>query len=145
MTIFDIFKRKKPAKSPQKRAIRRARQTAELSAGKKEVVKEKPVAPLRPKKVSQDAYRILKWPHVTEKATALVGLNQYVFNVYKGANKTAIKKTVEDVYGVKVVSVKIIKIPRKQRRLGRIQGWRQGYKKAIIKLAKGQKIEILPR
>lgn len=146
MALFDIFKKKKkevkkkPASAPK--GLRRGEERKKEA---KEVVKERPIAPAKPKKVSVAAYRILKWPHVTEKATDLTNANQYVFNVYKGANKTEIKKTVEDVYGVKVIAVRIIKIPRKQRRLGRIQGWRQGYKKAIIRLAEGQKIEILPR
>ena len=82
---------------------------------------------------------------MTEKATDLTKVGQYIFNVYERANKPEIKKAVEDVYGVKVVSIKIIKIPPKRRRLGRIEGWRKAYKKAIVRLAQGQQIEILPR
>ena len=107
---------------------------------------EKPaVIPLKSKKDSEVAFRILKWPHVTEKATNFAKVGQYVFNVYERANKSEIKKAVEDVYGVKVVSIKIIKIPPKRRRLGRIEGWRKAYKKAIVRLGRGQQIEILPR
>ncbi|MBZ9573074.1 50S ribosomal protein L23 [Patescibacteria group bacterium] len=93
----------------------------------------------------ETAYRVLKAPQVTEKATALTGKNQYVFKVWPGANKVEIKKAVKDLYGVEVLSVKIIKVPRKKRRLGRISGWRKGYKKAIVKIKEGQKIEVLPR
>ena len=89
--------------------------------------------------------KILKSPHVTEKATDLTKKNQYIFKVYPDANKTEIKKAIENLYGVDVLEVKIISIPRKRRRLGRISGWRKGYKKAIVKIKEGQKIEVMPR
>jgi len=92
-----------------------------------------------------EAWRVLKTPHVTEKAAALFEKNQYVFKVWPRTNKTEIGKAIEDIYGVDVLSVRIIKVPRKQRRLGKVQGWRKGYKKAIIKIKEGQKIEVLPR
>ncbi len=150
MALLDIFKKKetkKPVKktAPKKSEVHVAETKKEV---KKEVKKEteKPVAvPLKTKKTSPVAYRILKGPHITEKATDLTSMGQYVFDVYEKANKSEIKKTIEDIYGVGVVSLKIIKIPPKKRRLGKIEGWRQGYKKAIIRLAQGQKIEILPR
>ncbi|OIP74767.1 MAG: 50S ribosomal protein L23 [Parcubacteria group bacterium CG2_30_36_18] len=92
-----------------------------------------------------EAYKILRTPHITEKATDLVKKNQYVFKVFPEANKTEIKKAIEDLYGVDVESVKTINIPRKKRRLGRIKGWRKGYKKAIVKIKEGQKIEVMPK
>jgi len=99
---------------------------------------------VKTKKVGE-AYRVLKTPQVTEKATGLVGQNQYVFKVWPRANKVEAKKAIEGLYGVDVISVKIIKVPRKRRRLGKIQGFRKGYKKAIVKIKEGQKIEVLPR
>lgn len=90
-------------------------------------------------------YKILKAPQVTEKATDLVKKNQYVFKVWSRTNKPEIKKAVEDIYGVSVVAVNIIKIPRKKRRLGKKSGFRKSYKKAVVKIKEGQKIEILPR
>lgn len=107
----------------------------------KEVIIAKP----KEKKDSGLAYRVLKSPHITEKATDLVELNQYTFEVWKNANKTEIKKAVEGLYNVDVISVRIVNIPRKERRFGKVSGWRKGYKKTIIKIAKGQKIEVLPR
>ncbi|PIQ05738.1 MAG: 50S ribosomal protein L23 [Candidatus Nealsonbacteria bacterium CG18_big_fil_WC_8_21_14_2_50_37_10] len=97
------------------------------------------------KKVVGEAYRILKTPHATEKAADLAEKNQYVFKVWPRVNKTEIGKAIEDIYGVDVLSVRIIKVPRKQRRLGKVQGWRKGYKKAIVKIKEGQKIEIMPK
>ncbi|MDO8663391.1 MAG: 50S ribosomal protein L23 [Candidatus Wildermuthbacteria bacterium] len=110
-------------------------------------LKEKPatVRQDRERKIQGSAYRILKTPLVTEKATELVKHNQYVFEVWQRANKNEIKKAVEDVYKIDVVSVRIINVPRKQRRLGKVSGWKKGYKKAIVKIKAGQKIEVLPR
>ena len=88
---------------------------------------------------------ILEAPHITEKATNLAEKNQYVFRVWKGANKNEVKKTIENLYKVKVLDVKIINVPAKQRRLGRISGWKRGFKKAIVKIKAGQKIEVMPK
>lgn len=88
---------------------------------------------------------ILLSPHISEKTTELAKKNQYVFKVGPRANKTEIKKEIEKLYKVDVLDVKIIKIPKKRRRLGIISGWRKGYKKAIVKIKEGQKIELLPR
>ncbi len=148
MALFNIFKKQKSAPAKAKTVKKAEKKEAPKELGrevKKEVKKEAAAVPLSPKKDSEAACRILKWPHVTEKATDLTKTNQYVFNVYERSNKPEIKKAVEDVYGVKVVSVKIIKIHPKKRKLGRIEGWRKAYKKAIVKLAQGQTIEILPR
>jgi large subunit ribosomal protein L23 len=89
--------------------------------------------------------KILKAPQITEKATLLAKKNQYVFKVWPRANKTEIKKAIKELYGVDVISVKIIRVPAKRRRLGGIRGWKKGYKKAIVKIKEGQKIELLPR
>ena len=97
------------------------------------------------KTVIGEAYKILKTPQVTEKATDLVKKNQYVFKVYSRANKVEIEKAIENLYGVDVLGVKIINLPPKKRRLGKIRGWRKGYKKAIVRIKEGQKIEVLPR
>jgi len=96
-------------------------------------------------KESIKIYQILKAPHITEKTTNLAEKNQYVFRVWQKANKNEIKKAIENLYKVKVMDVKIINVPAKRRRLGRISGWRKGYKKAIVRLKEGQKIEVLPR
>jgi len=92
---------------------------------------------------------LIKSPHITEKATDLSSFNKYIFKVSFNANKTEIKKAIEKIYNVKVEKVNIIHIPGKRRRLGRMEGWRgglkRGFKKAIVSLKKGDKIELLPR
>jgi len=89
--------------------------------------------------------KILISPRITEKATAISQKNQYVFKVFPKANKTEIKKAIEDLYKVEVLDVKIINVPAKRRRLGRISGWKKGYKKVIVRIKEGQKLEVLPR
>jgi len=81
----------------------------------KEIKEEMVAVPKREKKkVVGEAYRILKTPHATEKAADLAEKNQYVFKVWPRVNKTEIGKAIEDIYGVDVLSVRIIKVPRKQ-------------------------------
>lgn len=130
-----IFKRK-----PKEKKIK-----AEIPVG----VKPQPVPPQikKERKVIShyQAYRILETPHVTEKATDFIAKNKYVFKVFPQANKVEIKKAIESFYGVDVLNVKIINIPPKKRRLGKQKGWREGYKKAIVRIKEGQKIEVLPR
>jgi large subunit ribosomal protein L23 len=145
MALLDIFKRKK--KEVRKSKVEAKPQQLKPRkpvTRKKPVVKKKP-APKEGKKSGGRAYQILKTPHVTEKATSLTSKNHYVFKVWPRANKVEVKKAVEDIFGVDVVSVKIVNVTEKRRRLGRVEGFRSGYKKAIVRLKEGQKIEILPR
>jgi large subunit ribosomal protein L23 len=146
MALLNIFKKKKPGKSrPKKTApVKVLPKPAEPKTPQTKSGESK-VKPRTKKKISKIAWRILKKPHVTEKATDLVKNNEYVFDVYPQANKPEIRRAVEDLYGVNVRSVRIINIPSKKRRLGRIEGWRKGYKKAVVRIREGQKIEVLPK
>ena len=84
-------------------------------------------------------------PHITEKATELGSTkNQYVFVVQDSTNKTEIKRAVEKMYGVTVEKVRIINVHPKKVKLGKIKGIKKGYKKAMVRVKEGQKIEILP-
>lgn len=152
MALLDIFKKKKLKEykssfrpSPSKKGSEKEVKKPEKPViRKKAVVKKKPVLK-EGKKSGGRAYQILKTPHVTEKATSLTSKNQYVFKVWPRSNKIEVRKAVEDVFGVDVVSVKIINVMEKKRRLGKVKGFRSGYKKAIVRLKEGQKIEILSR
>ena len=88
---------------------------------------------------------VLISPHITEKATDLTKKNQYVFKIEKEVNKNEVKKAVEEIYKVDVIDIKIINTPAKRRRFGRISGWKKGFKKAIVKIKEGQKIELFPK
>jgi len=142
MPAFNIFKKKK---KPEKKTepIEKPKKIEEEKP-KRETVSEKKPRKIKEKK-SDIAYRVLKAPQITEKATNLAEKNQYVFKVYPKTNKIEIKTAIEDLYNIDVLSVRIIKVRPKRRRLGRISGWRAGYKKAIVKIKAGQKIEVMPR
>ena len=150
MGLKDFFKQKpKTSTETEKEKKEEKKVKPEVIAKEKKVKAKKPAAikkavPTKQKKFG-NAYRILKIPHVTEKATDLTSKNQYIFKVWQRANKPEVKKAVEEVFGVEVLNVRIINVPGKERRLGKISGWRKGYKKAIVRLKEGQKIEVLPR
>ncbi len=78
----------------------------------------------------------------TEKAQRLLEKNQYVFKVHKDANKIQIKEAIEKIFNVKVKKVRVIKVPPKIRTFRGKTGKKPGYKKAIVTLEKGEKIEI---
>lgn len=87
---------------------------------------------------------IIRHAWVTERASDLANLGQYAFVVDKRANKSEVKKAVEDIYKVGVIGVNIINIKAKKRRLGAHAGKVAGRKKAIVTLKPGQKIDIIP-
>ena len=84
---------------------------------------------------------ILFGPRVSEKSSHLAEVGKYVFNVLKSTNKVEIKKAVEKTYKVNVTRVNILNTKGKARNFGRISGRTSGFKKAIVTLKKGQKIE----
>jgi large subunit ribosomal protein L23 len=89
-----------------------------------------------------DAF-IIKRPLVTEKATKLSSKGQYIFVVQTKASKPEIKKAVKDVYKVDAVSVNVINRPPKRKRFGgSMKGAQEGYRKAIVTLKAGQKIDV---
>ena len=109
-----------------------------------ETEKEAPVMVL-PQGRDAYAYSLIRQPHITEKASNLASLNQYVFKVLKESNKNSVKKAIEALYKVKVEKVRIVNLPAKKRQIGRYEGSKPGYKKAIITLEKGQSIDVTPK
>jgi large subunit ribosomal protein L23 len=86
---------------------------------------------------------IIKRPHITERATALSGLRKYVFIVASGATKPEVKKAIKEIYKVDVVAVNVVNRPPKRKRFaGRMHGSQEGYRKAVVTLKEGQKIDI---
>ncbi len=87
-------------------------------------------------------YEIIKGPIITEQSTKLIeGQNRYTFKVEKKANKVEIKKAIEAIFNVKVLSVNTVNVLPKFKRMGKYEGYKPAYKKAIVKLAEGQKID----
>jgi len=89
-----------------------------------------------------ETHEVLRRPVVTEKSTIQTEQRIYTFEVDRRANKVEVKEAVEKVFGVKVVSVNIINVPGKPRRWGRHVSRTPSWKKAIVKLAEGQRIEL---
>lgn len=168
MSILDFLKKDKEGEEKKVEAEKEVKEVKkEKSAEEKSaklVEKEKPEEPEKAEKlvekepekkpifkkkktgiVAQMGYKVLKVPHISEKATDLVEKNQYIFNVAQTANKQEIRQAIKEIYGVDVVWVNVINIPRRKRRVGKTMGWKQGYRKAIVKIKEGQKIELLPR
>ncbi len=88
-----------------------------------------------------DAF-LMKQPWTTEKATNLAVFGKYVFIVKKKATKQEIKKAVKEIYKVDAVTVNVVNRPPKSKRFGAVKGSQEGYRKAIVTLKKGQKIDI---
>lgn len=89
-----------------------------------------------------EARDILVRPLITERTTQLMAEGKYVFVVAKAANKIEIAKAVSEIFKVKVAKVNTVNVIGKKKRMGRTQGKRPDYKKAIVKLAPGETIEF---
>ena len=90
----------------------------------------------------QNLRDVLIRPLVTEKTTAMIQDNKYTFVVPLRVNKVEIRQAVEQIFKVKVLAVYTIRVMGKTKRMGKTQGKRPDYKKAIVKLAPGQNIEF---
>jgi large subunit ribosomal protein L23 len=91
----------------------------------------------------RDPRTIILEPVTTEKTTRRREVsNEVAFVVARDANKIDIRNAVHELFDVDVVAVRTIRVPAKVKRLGRSEGKRAGYKKAIVKLKEGQTIEF---
>ena len=87
---------------------------------------------------------LIKKPIVTEKSVYAGKLGKYTFWVDDAATSSEVKKIVENQYGVNVVKANVINAKPKKKRFGRSFSVKAGYKKVIVTLKKGQKLDILP-
>ena len=87
-------------------------------------------------------YEVLRRPLITEKNTMLIEQNKYAFEVAREANKPQIKDAVEKAFKVKVASVNVMCVAGKMRRAGRRRGMTSPWKKAVVTLEPGNKIEL---
>ncbi len=87
-------------------------------------------------------YEVLRRPLITEKNTMLQAQGKYAFEIAREANKQQIKQAVEKAFKVKVLAVNVMTVPGKTRRVGRRQVLTQSWKKAIVTLKPGDKIEL---
>ena len=89
-----------------------------------------------------NAYDVILSPVITEKATAASEANQVVFKVRRDATKPEIKAAIEELFKVKVVSVNTIVRKDKAKNVRGIKGRQQDVKKAIVRLAEGDRIDV---
>lgn len=135
MALLDVFKRKDKEAKPEVKEV------------KKEVeVKKETKQPIKKGKKAEDAsvYAVIDHQHITEKASDLMSLNKYTFKVFPRSNKDMVRKAIEKLYGVKVKGVNMVTLPSKSVRLGKHEGVKGGFKKAIVTLHKGHTIDIAP-
>ncbi len=89
------------------------------------------------------AHEIIKRPLITEKTSSQKERhNQVSFEVDRRANRIEIKKAVESIFGVRVEGVKTMQITGKTKQRGRIIGKRRDWKKAVVKLMPGERIDF---
>jgi large subunit ribosomal protein L23 len=88
------------------------------------------------------AYDVILAPVITEKSSEASESNKVVFKVRLDATKPQIKKAVEKLFGVKVVAVNTLTRKGKTKRFRGIEGRQKAMKKAVVKLAEGDKIDV---
>ncbi len=89
-----------------------------------------------------EARQVLIAPVVSEKSYSLIEDNKYSFRVHDKAHKTQVRQAVEELFDVKVEGVNIVKVRPKPKRRGVSRGTKPGWKKAIVQLRAGDRIEI---
>jgi large subunit ribosomal protein L23 len=90
-------------------------------------------------------YDVIVAPLITEKATAVSEFNQVVFKVRRDATKPQIKAAIEELFKVKVLSVNTLTRKGKTKNFRGIKGKQQDVKKAIVRLAEGDRIDVTTR
>ena len=138
MAFLDIFKKKKT-----KTSSKAARREEHFHKSKEEDKSEEAARVLKEDKAfSEKAFRVLLKPVVTEKSAGYDSAGVYVFKVQTSANKIEIRQAIEELYGVKVKKVNVVSVPQKSRFMKGRKGIHSGYKKAMVFLGKGEKIDI---
>jgi large subunit ribosomal protein L23 len=89
-----------------------------------------------------DPRQVIIRPVVSEKSYALMAEGKYTFRVHERAHKLQVAQAVEDIFEVKVRSVRTAKVNSKPKRRGLHSGRSRSWKKAIVQLAPGERIEL---
>ncbi|MDD4624860.1 MAG: 50S ribosomal protein L23 [Candidatus Paceibacterota bacterium] len=140
---LNIFKKNTDKGVENKAEEKKAEKGKKLAQKKAKDVKDG----LKKGEAKNKGYEIgtIKIPYITEKAVSLSEKDIYVFKVDKNANKTSVKKAVEEAYKVDVEKVSMANAKRRKTGRGRLAGFKKGFKKAMVKIKKGQKIEVMPK
>ena len=92
----------------------------------------------------KNSYDVLIGPMLTEKGTLMKEMdNKVLFRVARCANKIEIKKAVEEIFKVKVDCVRTINVRGKKKRMGKFEGKRPDWKKAIVSLKEGELLDFV--
>jgi large subunit ribosomal protein L23 len=89
-----------------------------------------------------DARQVIRQPIISEKSYALIAENKYTFRVHPQAHKTQIRSAVEEIFNVHVVDVRTMRQKPKPKRRGYTAGRTRSWKKAVVELAPGERIEV---
>ena len=89
-----------------------------------------------------DVRQVVIEPVISEKSYALMSDGKYTFRVHDRAHKTQIAQAVEEIFDVKVRAVRTSKVRAKPKRRGLTTGTSRSWKKAVVQLAPGQRIEL---
>ena len=89
-----------------------------------------------------DARQVIRHPIISEKSYALIAENKYTFRVHPEAHKTQIRSAIEEIFNVRVVDVRTMKQKPKPKRRGWTAGRTRRWKKAVVELAPGERIEL---
>jgi large subunit ribosomal protein L23 len=89
-----------------------------------------------------DARQVVRQPIISEKSYALIAESKYTFRVHPDAHKTQIRTAVEEIFNVRVVDVRTMRQKPKPKRRGWTKGRSRSWKKAVVELAPGERIEL---
>lgn len=140
MNLLDIFRKKEKRKKLEGHVLGSA--TASKASAPKIAEKNAEL----PEKILEESTRasvVLESPKISEKSSVLSEKGVYVFRVSPRASKNEIKKSVEELYKVKVEKINVINVPSRLRSFGRKVGRKPGFRKAMVKLNAGEKIEYI--
>lgn len=87
-------------------------------------------------------FDVLRRPIISEKGTTQLAQGKYTFEVDVRANKTQVREAVEQIFKVNVTAVNVSSVPGKRRRVGRHYGMTPEWKKAVVTLKEGQRIDV---
>jgi large subunit ribosomal protein L23 len=160
MALVDILKSRKREEVKPERLPKGALKQIEKPAKKREEIKiaapkkKKETKRIKKEEISKEeskvkikqstlAAELLLQPHITEQSNLLAQKNVYTFRVNPRANKILIKKAIQEMYGFKPVKIRIINTHSKKRVVRGKKGMKPGFKKALVYLKEGDKIEFI--
>jgi len=142
MGIFDRFRKKTGAAALPKAEEKPSKEHEAVARHAAKVKEASDAVAVKATGAGEAPFRLLKTPHVSEKAARHAEAGTYVFDVPVDADKIAIKKAVEQLYKVNVVAVRTIRQEGKPIYRGRRPGRRASFKKALVTVKKGQVIDL---